>query len=88
MSLKTTDNKGRITLGADFANLPVSIVKNGHGEWVIQLVEAIPISETWLLKNKEALNLVTEGIVQAKNLQFATDPMAGKDYKWLNEVED
>jgi len=88
MTLKTTDSKGRITLGSDFANLPVNIVQNGRGEWVVQLVEAIPISETWLLKNKEALNLVTEGIVQAKNLQFANDPTAAKDYSWLEEVED
>lgn len=88
MLLKNTDKKGRVSLGASFANVPVHIEPKGKGEWMIRVVEAIPAKEAWLMKNKEALNLVTTGILQAQNREFAEDPMEGRDYSWLEEVDE
>ncbi len=88
VKLKTTDRKGRVSLGPSFANVPVHIEPTGEGEWMVRVVEAIPVKEMWLLKNKEALNLVTAGILQAQNREFADDPMKGRDYSWLEEVEE
>ncbi|MCI5066646.1 hypothetical protein MRY87_13070 [bacterium] len=87
MLLRTIDGKGRVALGASFANLPVRIEADGYGEWKIRVIEAIPASEVWLMKNKEALNLVTTGILQARNHEFADDPTEGREYSWLDEVD-
>jgi hypothetical protein len=88
MIVKTTDSKGRISLGTSFANVPVRVETNGRGEWVIRIVEAIPAQEAWLLKNKEALNLVTAGILSARKQEFVGDPRKGRNYSWVDEEED
>lgn len=88
MIVKTTDGKGRISLGTSFANVPVRVETNGRGEWVIRVVEAVPIQEAWLLKNKEALNLVTAGILSARKQEFVADPRRGRDYSWLDAEDD
>lgn len=87
MQLKTTDNKGRVSLGTSFSNVPVSIESQGKGEWIIRIVEAIPASEAWLMKNQDALNMVTSGILQAREGKFAEDPRKGRDYSWVAEEE-
>jgi hypothetical protein len=52
-----------------------------------RVVEVIPAKELWLMKNKEALHLVTAGIVHAQNCEFVEDPMEGHEYSWLEEVD-
>mgnify|MGYP001595558198 CR=1 FL=1 len=86
--LKTIDKRGRVSLGMPFANLPVHIEPKGEGEWVIKVVEAIPAREAWLFKNKKALNLVTSGILGAQRREFGKDPRKGRDYTWLNDVDN
>ena len=86
--LLKTDAKGRISLGLAFSGLPVEIEEREEGEWIVRLVETIPAREAWLMKNKAALNLVTAGILQARKQEFVEDPMKGKDYSWLEDVEE
>lgn len=90
MSLKLlkTDGKGRVSLGLSFANVPVQIETREEGEWIVRIVETIPAREMWLMKNKEALNLVTGGIVQAQNHELVADPRNRRDYSWLEEVDE
>lgn len=83
-----TDGKGRISLGQVFANVPVQVEERGEGEWTVRVVEAVPARELWLMKNKAALNLVTEGILQAQAYEFAEDPRKGRDYSWLEDVDE
>jgi hypothetical protein len=51
-------------------------------------VEVILAKELWLMKNKEALKLVTAGIVHAQNHEFVEDPLEGHEYSWLDEVDE
>lgn len=87
VKLLKTDAKGRVSLGQSFANVPVQLEARDGGEWVLRLVEAIPVKEAWLFKNQEALNLVTSGILQAQQREFAQDPRVEK-HAWLEEMDD
>ncbi len=66
LSVKTTDSKGRLTLGAEFAGKQFIMVrKEGN---VLQMIpaETVPTREAWLYKNPKALSAVLEGLDQAK----------------------
>jgi hypothetical protein len=86
--LLKTDAKGRISLGQAFSRVPVEIEARGEGEWMVRLVETIPAREMWLMKNKAALNLVTKGIMHTRNHEFAEDPRKGRNYSWLENVDE
>lgn len=86
--LKKTDAKGRLLLGPAFANIPVQVEERGIGEWTVTVVEAVPAKELWLTQNKEALNLVTSGILQAQERQLTEDPRQGREYSWLDTVDE
>lgn len=90
MSLKLlkTDAKGRVSLGPSFPHVLVEIETRGEGEWTVRLVKTIPAREMWLMKNKEALNLVTSGIMRAQRHEFVEDPRKGRDYSWLADVDE
>lgn len=84
VSKKDVDSKGRITLGASFANRTV-IVEERDGEIVLKLARLIPQSESWLYENKEALASVRRGLNQARNGKFARK---GPDLKAAAELAD
>jgi hypothetical protein len=86
-SLKVADAKGRISLGPHVARQPVQVEEHGAGEWIIRLVEPVPIKEAWLFKNPEALRRVQNGFLQAQNREFTADPRESQDYSWLNDVD-
>ncbi len=86
--LKVADAKGRVLLGPNVANQPVHVEESGVGEWTVRLVEPVPIKETWLFKNPEALRRVQRGFQQAQHRQFAPDPREGQDYSWLRDVDE
>ena len=86
-SLKVADAKGRVLLGPSVARQPVQVEERGEGEWVVRAIEPVPIKEAWLFKNPEALKRVQNGIKQAQNREFATDPREGRDYSWLDDVD-
>ena len=73
-SLKVADAKGRVLLGPTVANQPVQVEESGVGEWTMRIVEPVPIREAWLFKNPEALSRLQEGLLQAQNREFASDP--------------
>ena len=79
--------RGRVSLGVKFANVPVQIEPHGEGEWIVRLIEPIPAHEAWLFKNKNALNLITRGILAAQNREFVADPRDGRDYSWVENVD-
>lgn len=87
-SLKVADAKGRVLLGPNVANQSVQIEERGEGEWTVRLVEPVPIKEAWLFKNPEALRRMQNGLRQAQNREFASDPRKGQDYSWLDGVDE
>jgi len=87
-SLKVGDAKGRVVLGPNVANQQVQVEERGVGEWTVRLVEPVPVKEAWLFKNPEALRRVQLGFHQAQNREFAPDPQKGRDYSWLDDVDE
>ncbi len=71
---RTTDDKGRVTLGKGFANRTVIIRENDPTEVVVTIVRTIPEREAWLFENREAKGLVATGLGQARARQFSDSP--------------
>jgi DNA-binding transcriptional regulator/RsmH inhibitor MraZ len=71
---KTVDSKGRITLGAKFADRTVLLTPVSDTEVLVTLAQVIPDREAWLYKNRKALDSVRRGLEQAKARQFSKHP--------------
>ena len=74
MTTKTLDDKGRLLLGSRFANRQVIIEEKNESQFIITLAKVVPEREAWLYNNPEALNSVLQGLSQAREGKFATDP--------------
>ena len=66
---KSTDSKGRITLGEPFANRTMLVEQHGD-QIVLRLARVIPEREAWLYDNSKALASVRRGIKQAHAKKF------------------
>ncbi len=62
---KTTDAKGRVTLGGHFANRAVIVEQQGDDAVIVRLARVIPEREAWLYENPQALVAVRLGLNQA-----------------------
>ena len=71
---KTTDAKGRVSLGGHFANRAVIVEQQGDDAVVVRLARVIPEREAWLYENPQALAAVRRGLDQARAGKVATDP--------------
>jgi hypothetical protein len=74
MVTKTTDSKGRITLGERFANRTVIVQDIDETEVRVTLARVIPEREAWLQENPKAKASVLKGLAQAKGKRFAKNP--------------
>ena len=66
MSTKTTDSKGRLTLGERFANRTVIVEEIDETEVRITLARVVPERELWLHENREAAAAVHRGLADAR----------------------
>ena len=66
MSTKTTDSKGRLTLGERFANWTVIVEEIDETEVRITLARVVPERELWLHENREAAAAVHRGLADAR----------------------
>ena len=73
-SHKSTDSKGRVTLGGHFANRAVIVEQRSDDEVVVRLARVIPEREVWLYKNPKALTSVRRGLEQARKGDVAKNP--------------
>lgn len=71
---KSTDSKGRVTLGGNFANRVVIVEHRSEDEVLIRLCRVIPEREAWLYENPEALASVRLGLAQARKGKVAKKP--------------
>jgi len=89
MTTKTLDNKGRITLGAQFAGQTVVVDDSNPDYILIKPVVMIPAGEAWLYKNKTALNRVREGLDDVRSGVLSDSPPdVEADMDWLDDVKD
>lgn len=71
---KQTDARGRISLGANYANRTVLVEDEGD-RLVIRPARVIPENEAWLYENPKALAGVLEGLAQARRGEFVKGPV-------------
>ena len=71
---KTTDAKGRVTLGGHFANRAVIVENRSDDEVIVRLARVIPEREAWLYENPKALASVRRGLDQARKGNVAKKP--------------
>ncbi|HLF32026.1 MAG TPA: hypothetical protein VI566_13485, partial [Xanthomonadales bacterium] len=71
---KSTDSKGRVTLGAHFANRAVIVEHRSEDEVIVRLARVIPEREVWLYKNPKALTSVRRGLEQARKGSVTKNP--------------
>ena len=63
---RTIDDRNRLTLGEVLKGCKrVRIFKNARGEVLLQPLVEIPVHESWLFRNKEALKSVERGLEDA-----------------------
>ena len=66
MVTKTTDSKGRLTLGERFANRTVIVEEIDETEVRITLARVVPERELWLHESREAAAAVQRGLADAR----------------------
>lgn len=88
MPVRTTDSKGRLTLGNEFAGKQFIILHREDN--VIQIIpaETVPAREAWLFKNPTALSAVLEGLEQAKRGMLSKGPDIDAALAFADQIED
>ena len=71
---KSTDSKGRVTLGGHFANRAVIVEHRSDDEVVVRLARVIPEREVWLYENPKALASVRRGLDRARKGNVTKNP--------------
>ena len=71
---KSTDSKGRVTLGGHFANRAVIVEHRSDDEVIVRLARVIPEREAWLYENPKALASVRRGLDQARKGSVTKKP--------------
>ncbi len=79
------DNKGRVTLGPEYAGLFVLVEEKEDGDIIIHPAAIVPQGEAWLHRNQTAAASVARGLEQAAKGQFAKNPIDLNDDAWLDD---
>jgi Ser/Thr protein kinase RdoA (MazF antagonist) len=72
-AFKTIDDKGRLTLGREFAGRTVQVEKDDDGI-LIKFYRVVPDREAWLWENETARDLVERGIAAAASGALTDGP--------------
>jgi hypothetical protein len=88
MTTKTTDSKGRVTLGDRFANRTVIIEVIDETEVRISLARVVPEREMWLHDNRAASTAVRRGLADARNGKFSAGPDLAADAELAERLRD
>ena len=88
MSIKTTDAKGRLGLGTNFANR-VFIIEIVDDEIHATPARVLPEREAWLFSNPVARDRLLKGLEQARAGQFSKNPPDLEEAaKLAEQIED
>jgi len=80
MLTRTTDSKGRVTLGPAYANKHVIVEEVDESEVRIVLARVIPQREAWLHENKQAMAQVQAGLDDARAGRLVEGPVIPNDF--------
>jgi len=88
MTTKTTDSKGRVTLGERFANRTVIVEEIDETEVRISLARVVPEREMWLHDNRAANTAVRRGLTDAKEGRLSISPDLASDAALADRLQD
>jgi hypothetical protein len=88
MTTKTTDSKGRLTLGERFANRTVIVEEIGETEVRISLARVVPEREMWLHDNRAASAALRRGLTDAKEGRLSIAPDPASDAALADRLQD
>ncbi len=90
MTTKTTDSKGRLSLGARFANQTVIVEEIDGTEVRITLARVVPEREMWLHENRSAAAAaVSRGLAEARaGKRTSVGPDLAADAALADELQD
>ena len=88
MTTKTTDSKGRLTLGERFANRTVIVEEIDETEVRVTLARVVPERELWLQENRAASAAVMRGLADAKAGRVSAGPDLAADAALADRLQD
>jgi hypothetical protein len=86
-ALKTIDEKGRLTLGREFAGRTVQVEKDEDGI-VVKFYRAVPEREAWLWENETAKGMVDRGLRQAREGELGDGPDLAAAFAFADGLPD
>lgn len=88
VTTKMVDERGRLSLGREFAERLVIVKRVAVGVLQIVMAEAVPARESWLYKNAAVLNSVMQGLEDAKHGDLVEGPDRTAGDALLGDMED
>lgn len=86
-ALKTIDDKGRLTVGRQYAGKLAAIEVDGDG-FRISFRTAVPEREAWLWENDAARAKVEQGLKQMANGELGDGPDMAEALKFADSLPD
>jgi hypothetical protein len=86
-ALKTVDEKGRLTLGREFAGRTVEIEKASDAV-VVKFKRVVPEREAWLWENETAAGMVERGLQQARAGELSDGPDLAAAFKFADSIPE
>ena len=87
-ALKTVDEKGRLTLGREFAGRTVQVEQEADGAIVIKFCRVVPEREAWLWENETAHAMVTRGLKQAHDGELSDGPDLASAFSFADSLPE
>lgn len=89
MTTKTIDERGRLTLGREFAGCTVIVDDSDPRQIVVKPMKLVPAHEAWLYENQAALELVRRGLAESRaGIASETPPDIAADSALADMLED
>jgi hypothetical protein len=86
-ALKTIDEKGRLTVGRQFAGRTVE-VKQEDDALILQFRAVVPDREAWLWQNEVAKGLVGRGLAEARNGLLTDGPDLAAAFSFAESIPE
>jgi hypothetical protein len=86
-ALKTIDEKGRLTLGRQFAGRQVQVEEH-DGTVVMTFCRTVPDREAWLWENDRAFAMVKRGLDQAAHGELSEGPDLAAAFDFADGIPD
>ncbi len=86
-ALKTIDEKGRLTLGREYAGRTVQLEKN-DGAIIVKFFRVVPEREAWLWENETAKAMADRGLKQARDGELNDGPDLAAAFAFADSLPD